>query len=337
MSAAERKRTQERLRNWKKDAVDFSRVRRGKELGRGTFGTVFIAEYNGEEFALKVQKILPSWVRCSLLYPIWRELYCYQCIEELPERELRHFNRLEGFRIVRKCSFVQQRGFMRGDPSIIALDRSPMCIEYLLHLIRGESLESYAASAKDNRQVGSVCRQICTIHDILRRKQLRHGDLFSRNIMVEPCSASDTIMFGGKEYPSGGILLKAIDMGSCKLSDSPIDPDKMLGSVVETLLRMVTSFDIYSDGSAELLKTHADIFDAYTREFSKIFNVPLEEAGKDWFIQEKCLFQFCVDHPRFAAKKLPTNNRRFIMRKADARHILRARTFEDLLFVVSNM
>jgi hypothetical protein len=77
-------------------------------LGKGLIGTVHLATYEGEEFALKTQKILPSWTKPSMRYSLWRELFAYKYVDELPARDKKHFNELVGFRIQRHCDHVQK-------------------------------------------------------------------------------------------------------------------------------------------------------------------------------------------------------------------------------------
>jgi len=45
-----------------------------KELGQGLFGTVYLVEKNGKNYALKVEHILEKDVEKNLRSPLWREI-----------------------------------------------------------------------------------------------------------------------------------------------------------------------------------------------------------------------------------------------------------------------
>jgi hypothetical protein len=331
--------TADRLARWKKGAVDFDRVRRVRVVGKGLIGTVYLATYDGEEFALKTQKIRPSWAKPSMRYSLWRELYAYKYVDELPACDKKHFNELVGFRIQRNCDHVQKRNlFLRKMaaeiPDVVKMDRSSVCSHYLLRFIHGESLFDVVMSGRARDRIGSICKQVFLIHDILWRGRILHNDLHLRNIMVVACGASETIRFGGRESHScDGILLKAIDMGNCThAAPEERRANVILDEIVGTIAPMMVEFDIYRKKNTDLLLSkHQGMFDAYAAAFSKC-------SSDEDSIKHRCLIQFCIDHPRLAAQELSRSTfGRVCIDKQTIRAILRAQTTEELRRVIGAM
>ena len=50
--------------------MDISKLKRGKLLGRGIFGTVYLTEFDKTKYALKVQHILPGARKKNYKYEI---------------------------------------------------------------------------------------------------------------------------------------------------------------------------------------------------------------------------------------------------------------------------
>ena len=304
-------------------------------LGKGLIGTVHLATYEGEEFALKTQKILPSWTKPSMRYSLWRELFAYKYVDELPARDKKHFNELVGFRIQRHCDHVQKRNAflkrMAADiPEVVRMDRSSVCSQYLLRLIRGESLFDSVMSGRAKARIGSICKQIFVMHEILWRGRILHNDLHLKNIMAVKCDPSETVRIGGREHPCDGILLKAIDMGNCTYGDDD-GSDILLNEIVGTMAPMMVDFDIWSrDKTDAAIEKHKDVFDTYASEFS----APMS----DHEIKNKYLILFCIDHPRLAAHALSRSTfGRSCIGKSIARDIIRARSTDELRRIVAAM
>jgi len=65
------------------DDIDFNNVRIIKKLGSGFFGTTYLAEYDGVNYALKVQHIFPTDRVKNYKTIFWRELSLYEYINNL--------------------------------------------------------------------------------------------------------------------------------------------------------------------------------------------------------------------------------------------------------------
>lgn len=63
--------------------IDFDDVKILKKLGAGVFGTTYLAKYENEQYALKIQHILKKDIKKSFKSALWREIDLFKYIDKL--------------------------------------------------------------------------------------------------------------------------------------------------------------------------------------------------------------------------------------------------------------
>ena len=91
--------------------MNFNNITIGPILGTGMFGTTYLAKYNNEKYALKIQHILPSDRNKSYKKELWRELDLYEYINTLKPYQQIFFTKLYQYEIIDNCTHKQVRSF----------------------------------------------------------------------------------------------------------------------------------------------------------------------------------------------------------------------------------
>ncbi len=196
--------------------VDFSKVKIIKELGAGMFGTTYLASYNNQEYALKIQKILPKNRKKDFKNEMWRELDLYNYINKLPAEKSKFFTKLIGYEIYKNCKHKQKRPFKPRGPfakTLAKIDNSDWCVKYLTEYKGQTTLHNFLTENKlTNKQTYAIMLQICKIILTLYAAGYSHNDLHPGNIMINP-TAEKYFSFNGKKIPFHGYQITAIDYG----------------------------------------------------------------------------------------------------------------------------
>ena len=77
--------------------MDVQNLKKGKILGKGVYGTVYLTEYNKTKYALKTQHILPSDRHKSYKSELWRELDFYDFISKMKPDDKKFFTQLHTY------------------------------------------------------------------------------------------------------------------------------------------------------------------------------------------------------------------------------------------------
>jgi serine/threonine protein kinase len=192
-----------------------------KTLGVGKFGTTYLAKYNNDNYALKIQHILPSDRNKSYKTGLWRELDLYDYINSLQPKQQIFFTKLYGYEIIDNCTHKQNRPFKidinnKKDKFAIEaleLDKSNWCVKLLTEYKGKRTLQQYLYN---NRltvpQTYSIILQLCNIMLILYEGGYSHNDLNTTNIMLN-FTEEKTFKFLNKRIPFNGLQISVIDYG----------------------------------------------------------------------------------------------------------------------------
>ena len=204
------------------NAINFNNITIVKTLGAGMIGTTYLAKYNDNNYALKIQNILTSEKNKSYKNSLWRELDLYDYINNLQPQQQKFFNKLYGYEIINDCKHIQIRPYKidlnnAKDKSLIhlsKLDKSNWCVKLLTEYKGNKTLQQYLYSnTLTVPQTYSIILQICNIMLILYEGGYSHNDLHTGNIMLN-FTEEKTFTFLNKKIPFYGLHISAIDYGS---------------------------------------------------------------------------------------------------------------------------
>ena len=198
--------------------LDLNTFKKDKLLGRGMFGTTYLVKYNNKNYALKVQKILPSQRKKNLKHGIWREIDLYDYVNTLSKNEQKFFTKLYTYTIYKNCKHKQKRPRKLNPKGkfgkmMIKMDSSVWCINLLMEYQDKINLYDFVSLKKLTvKQTYSFIFQIIHIHLILYKGGYSHNDLHPKNIMIKK-TTDKYFMFNNKKIPYYGYQLVAIDYG----------------------------------------------------------------------------------------------------------------------------
>jgi serine/threonine protein kinase len=201
--------------------MDITTLKKGKVLGKGVYGTVYLTEYNKTKYALKTQHILPSDRHKSYTSDLWRELDFYDFISKMKPADKKFFTQLHTYKIYNKCDHVQTRYDIenkKAKKTFTALNKSKWCVDMVLDYQGGMTFDDYISTyTVSSKQTYSFILQIINICMILLKGGYRHTDLHANNIMIKR-TTTKYFMFNRKKIPYYNYQLVSIDYGSIKHS-----------------------------------------------------------------------------------------------------------------------
>lgn len=201
--------------------VDFNKIKIEEKLGSGMLGTTYLAEYKNKKYALKIQHILPEDKIKDFKNEMWRELDLYNYINKLSKEDKIFFTRLYGYQIYDNCKHIQERPFNIDNiddenlfvQKLKKLDESDWCVKYLLDYKGNTTLLNFLQKNKlTDKQLYSICLQICKIICVLYKGGYSHNDLHTGNIMINKTNKK-YFNFMNKNIQFEGYCLSAIDYG----------------------------------------------------------------------------------------------------------------------------
>jgi len=199
--------------------IDFTNVKQLKQLGTGMFGTTYLASYNNENYALKIQHILPVHRKKNYKYELWRELDLYNYINSLHRSDRKFFTQLHAYEIYDDCKHKQIRPFKlkkvdKFTTKLKKLDESKWCVRLLLDYQGKSTLGKYIATHNLSvKQTYSFMFQIIKMMLILYKGGYSHNDLHLDNIMIVKTNEKYFNFTNTKKIPYYGYQLIAIDYG----------------------------------------------------------------------------------------------------------------------------
>jgi serine/threonine protein kinase len=134
--------------------INFNNITNVKTLGTGMFGTTYLAKYNDNNYALKIQKILSNDRNKSYKKSLWRELNLYDYINNLKPPQEKFFTKLYGYEIIDDCKHKQIRPYKidlnnkkdKFAMRLSKLDKSNWCVKLLTEYKGNKTLQQYLYS-----------------------------------------------------------------------------------------------------------------------------------------------------------------------------------------------
>ena len=186
-------------------------------LGKGVYGTVFLAtDKDNNRYAFKIEKLLKEDVKKSLKSPHWRELYF---VSHLASKHPDQFLQLYDSRIINKCTFKQTDTDYNELPELkntihAKLAFSPYCSLKLWSFIDGDLQQLLDPVIKiSDAELSDIHIQIVNIVDIMQSAGFLHNDFHWGNIACTRVAPSTKIEIRGRQIPTHGYIMKAIDYG----------------------------------------------------------------------------------------------------------------------------
>ena len=149
--------------------MNFNDIQIINTLGAGLFGTTYLVKYNNDNYALKIQHILPNDKNESYKKGLWRELDLYNYINTLQPFQQKFFTKLYGYEIINDCNHKQKRpSKINLDVKLLNLDKSKWCVKFLTEYKGKKTLRQYLSNnTLTINQTYSIILQICNIMLIL--------------------------------------------------------------------------------------------------------------------------------------------------------------------------
>jgi len=274
--------------------MDVHNLKKGKILGKGVYGTVYLTEYNKTKYALKTQHILPSDRHKSYKSELWRELDFYDFISKMKPDDKKFFTQLHSYKIYDKCKHIQTREVIENkifQKQLTALNKSKWCVDMVLDyqgdMTFGDYMSTHTISAK---QTYSFILQIINICMILLKGGYRHTDLHIYNLMIKR-TADKYFMFNRKKIPYYNYQLVSIDYG--RVSHSKY----LTGKVAKTQFNKEQDAYIYNY-ITQTLFTIIYNESKYTYQ-CKIQKKKQPELRRNFKSFDNLIYNIIIHHPKF--------------------------------------
>lgn len=291
----------------------FSKIEIINELGAGMIGTSYLAKYNGKNYALKIQHILPEQRKKSFKSELWREYDFYGYINKLSSAEQRFFTKLYHMQIYDDCTHIQNRPYPVPKTGAFAermrkLDESTWCVKYLMDYHGTETLEKYIQTVTiSNATIISFALQIINILLILYRSGYSHNDLHPGNIMVKSTDAKTFKMQNIKghnpinlTFPNNQLQIVAIDYGNVLHAKYHVEfTDKLQKLFMKD--RLTYLFNEMFNALAKIIFYDKSIIVTGEKCSMQKIKYPWEYKGDTWSVGMKNII---TNHTDFVTEKL---------------------------------
>lgn len=294
----------------------FSKIEIINELGAGMIGTTYLAKYNGKNYAIKIQHILPEQRKKSFKSDLWREYDFFSYINTLSSAEQSFFTKLYNMQIYDNCTHIQKRPYPVPKTGAFAermrkLDASSWCVKYLMDYHGPETLERFIQTKTiSNANIISFALQIINILLILYRVGYSHNDLHPGNIMVKATSTKTFKLSTNTEHKitrqeagphaNNGLQLVAIDYGNVLHAKYHMaDTNKMLKLFMKD--RQTYLFNEMFNALAKIIFYDKSILTTGEKCSMQKIKYPWEYKGDTWSVGMKNII---INHTDFVTEKV---------------------------------
>jgi len=181
-----------------------------KELGSGMFGTVYLVEKDGIEYALKIEHILEKDLKKDLSSPLWREI---EFLNNFTKKYPDQFIQLVEHDIVNKCQHVQKYSApvdINKEKHLLALSRSPYCSRKIFTLI-DDTIDKIDFVGNIYIVYSIICQVLYAVY-LMHKNGYVHMDLHLGNIGVKMTDKKFVKIFG-RDVPTFGYQIQLLDFG----------------------------------------------------------------------------------------------------------------------------
>lgn len=182
-----------------------------KKIGSGVYGTVYLAiDTKGNQYAYKIEKIMPINVVKSLKSSYWRELdFVYKFANKYPNQ----FMHLHDTRIELNCKHQQKYTRQINVYKKKEYEQSNYCGINLWSIMDGTLEQLLKTNNFTIIELYDIFIQIVNIIYLMDSAGYKHGDFHNGNIAYVK-SNKNTLNIMGHKIPTHGYIIKAIDYGS---------------------------------------------------------------------------------------------------------------------------
>jgi hypothetical protein len=211
--------------------IPIEKVKIIKELGHGIMGTVYLVEYKGKNYALKIEHIFDEDID-DKTSPTWNEiLFAENLANKYPEQ----FMFLYNYDFINNCELKQKYAadlsyFPETKQNFLKkLSYSPFCVRKIYSLV-DSTLNKVKLNNLQERY--SMIIQLLYILFLLESNNYVHSDFHPGNVGVVN-TKKKYLNILGHQVPTYGRLYQAIDYGGV-LNKDTMDPDRKIMGMEET-------------------------------------------------------------------------------------------------------
>ena len=166
-------------------------VKLGKVIGSGVYGTVYLCTHKGKKYAMKIQNLTGMMnEKTKYSTDIWIEIDVYRYISKMQPTDQVFFNRMYEYKVYNEIKKVGTNigdSKHKWDKNIKNILDSGWRVKYLLEYKGNLTLYDFLLKNKsslNHSHIYSLCLQILYIITLLKNGGYVHGDIHTRNIMV---------------------------------------------------------------------------------------------------------------------------------------------------------
>jgi serine/threonine protein kinase len=184
------------------------------ELGSGMYGTVYLAEYNNKEYALKIEHVIEKDLNKNIKSPVWREIDFYN---KFAKKYPTQFMKLYSYDFIENCEHKQEYTYdlnsfdKNRQTEFKKLAKSKYCVRKVYSKI--DTTLAQIIEELNKKQLLSLIIQYLYIIYLLEKHGYIHGDFHPNNIGVIKTD-QEFIKIFNYNIPTYGYIFQAIDYGS---------------------------------------------------------------------------------------------------------------------------
>ena len=211
--------------------MDINQFKIIKKLGSGIIGTVYLADYQGKRYALKIEHILEEDIKDKSSH-VWNEI---RFAKDIANKNPMQFMTLYDYDIIDKCELKQEYAIDIGilpEPTqkyLKQLAESEFCVRKIYSLV---DTTLSKIEFKNLEEIYSMILQMMYIVHLMEKKGYIHGDLHPGNVGVLNTD-EEFVNVLGYSVPTFGRIYQAIDFGGV-LNFKTLNPKKKIMGTNET-------------------------------------------------------------------------------------------------------
>lgn len=210
-----------------------------KKLGEGVMGKVYLARYNHESYALKIQRINKYDTKENYKSSLWREIEFSNFTKNYPDQFiiLHEYNIIddsEDFPNIKKLNDEEKKDFN-------IFFKSQYCVIFA-YSIKDGNFKDILKKLSD-KQFFSMLIQMSYIMHLLIENGYRHNDIHYQNVMYKKCDKNKTLKILEYVVPTYGYIFCLVDYGLIAHKKYNLRPSEKF-----RLVNRVNDLDVFMNG-----------------------------------------------------------------------------------------